>query len=157
MSCLAWHPCILAHTVVIMLLSPESRKGCSSVGSINGEREQTPKSCPTQVKTNFAVLQISVVFIFFFFLPFPFAFHTNSRELFMVLWGKKLIQLLLIGYHSCWGRWSIISHWGFLCLLWSFRTALTTVHVYFLNIFLSSPPSSSTSVYHLWFLFAPTI
>lgn len=52
----------------IMPLSPESRKGCSSVGSIDSEREQlTPKSSPTQVKANVAVLQSSVVFILFFF------------------------------------------------------------------------------------------
>lgn len=90
-----WHPCILTHTVIIMLLSPESRKGCSSVGSVNSEREQlTPKSSPTQIKTNFAVLQINVVFIPFF--PRPVAFHTNSWELVMVLSGKKLIQLPLI-------------------------------------------------------------
>lgn len=31
--------CIPAHTIIIMLLSPESRKGCSSVGSVNSERE----------------------------------------------------------------------------------------------------------------------
>lgn len=42
------------------------------MGSVNSEREQlTPKSSPTQIKTNFAVLQINVVFIPFRSPPHP--------------------------------------------------------------------------------------
>lgn len=157
MSCLIWHPCILAHTVTIMLLSPESRKGCNSVGSVNSEREQlTPKSSPTQVKTNFAVLQISVVFIPL--PPYPSSPLPSTPTLESYLWcfqGRNWFSYRLS--NSCWGRWSIISHWGFLCLPQSFRTALTIVHVYFLIIFLFSPLSSPVSGYHLWFSFAPII
>lgn len=71
----------------IMLLSPESRKGCSSVGSVDSEREQlTPKSSPTQVKTNLAVRQSSMVlFLFFFFFPSPLS--CLPHQLLRVIYG----------------------------------------------------------------------
>lgn len=95
---------IPAHTVTIMLLSPESRKGCSSVGSVKSEKEQlTPQGSPTQAKTNFAVLQscgfYPFVFSFFSFLPPPPLSCCLPHQLQRVICGafrEETDQLLLI-------------------------------------------------------------
>lgn len=98
--------------------------------------EPGPRSSPTQINMNFAGL----------FSP-RVSFHSKSWEWLRVCLRKKSIQLLF--FNSCWGRGSIMSHWGFLCLFCPFRTALTTVHIYFL-FFLFPSISSAVPVYHLW-------
>lgn len=133
----SWNP------VTVMLLSSEGRKGAALVALLAvKDSNQVPGALPHKSRQ---ILQG--------FFPCV-AFHSSSWELLRVCLGKKPIQLLFS--NSCWGRGSMISHWGLMCLFCPFRTVLTTVHICFL-FFLFPPISSPVPVYHLWvcFFFTP--
>lgn len=126
-----------SNPATVMLLPSEGRKGAGLWALLAGkDSNQVPGALPHKSRWTLQG-----------FFPCV-AFHSISWELLRVCLKKKLLQLLFS--NSCWGRGSIVSHWGFVCLFCPFKTALTIVHVFYFLYFLFSPISSSVPVYHLW-------